>query len=230
MEEEKKQNTDQEKKSNIWLVILIIVFFILDIFALFSFIFWSNVGKILVVAKPIIYLYPEKDEEIEVYLGYKDKITTSYPKYINGWKVLAKPNGDLKDLKTNKSLYSLYYESENAHEFKVEKEGFCIEGEKTAEFLEKELAKLGLTEREAEEFIIYWLPRLEKNKYNYIRFATREEINKNMPLEITPKPDTEIRVLMVFKGLNNKIDVKEQQVITPKRDGFVAVEWGGVEI
>ena len=106
----------------------------------------------------------------------------------------------------------------------MEKEGFCIEGEKTAEFLEKELAKLGLTEREAEEFIIYWLPRLEKNKYNYIRFATREEINKNMPLEITPKPDTEIRVLMVFKGLNNKIDVKEQQVITPKRDGFVAVE------
>ena len=230
MEEEKKQNTDQEKKSNTGLVIVVIVFFIVDIISLFSFVFWSNMGKINVVAKPIIYLYPEKEKEIEVYLGYKNNITTSYPKYINGWKVQAKPNGDLIDLKTNKSLYSLYYESENVHNFKVEKEGFCIEGEKTAEFLETKLANLGLTEREAEEFIIYWLPRLEKNKYNYIRFATKEEISKNMPLEIMPKPDTEIRVLMVFKGLKDKMDVEEQQIITPNRDGFVAVEWGGVEI
>ncbi len=230
MEEEKKQNIDQEKKSNIGLVILVIVFLILDIIALFSCIFWSNMGKIQGAAKPIIYLYPEKDEEIEVCLGYKEKITTSYPKYISGWKVQANPNGDLKDINTNKSLYSLYYESENVYKFKVEKDGFCVEGEKTVEFLEEKLAELGLTEREAEEFIIYWLPRLEKNRYNYIRFATREEINKNMPLEITPKPDTEIRVLMIFKGLEKKIDVEEQQIVTPKRDGFVAVEWGGVEI
>ena len=41
---------------------------------------------------------------------------------------------------------------------------------------EEKLAILGLNEREAEEFIIYWLPKLESNKYNYIRFATEEEI------------------------------------------------------
>ena len=34
--------------------------------------------------------------------------------------------------------------------------------------LEEKLAILGLTERESEEFIVYWLPKLEKNKYNYI--------------------------------------------------------------
>ena len=66
--------------------------------------------------------------------------------------------------------------------------------------------------------------------YNYIRFATREEIDTNMPLTITPEPDTTIRVLMEYKGLENSIKVEEQSLETPGRKGFVAVEWGGTEI
>lgn len=180
--------------------------------------------------KPIIYLYPTEDTEVSVKLLNSKLITHSYPKYTDGWKVLAHPNGDLLDLDTNKYLYSLYYESVNKIHFKVEDEGFVIKGEDTISFLEEKLAMLGLTERESEEFIVYWLPKLEENKYNYIRFATMDEINKNMPLEITPSPDTTIRVLMIFKGLESPIKVREQKLETPNRTGFVAVEWGGTEL
>lgn len=51
-----------------------------------------------------------------------------------------------------------------------------------------------------------------------------------MPLTITPEPDTTIRVLMEYKGLENSIEVEEQSLETPERKGFVAVEWGGTEI
>ena len=180
--------------------------------------------------KPIIYLYPTEQTEVFVKLPKKDNITCSYPKYIDGWNVTAQPNGDLVDNETGRNLYSLYYESENDVDFKVTEEGFVIKGEDSAEFLEEKLVLLGLTEREAEEFIVYWLPILEANKYNYIRFATEEEINENMPLEITPTPDTVIRVLMEYKGLNKPIEVKEQELVSPERTGFVAVEWGGTEI
>lgn len=180
--------------------------------------------------KPIIYLYPEKDKEVSVELGYKDKITISYPKYTNGWNVFAQANGNLTDLDTNKNLYSLYYESKNTYNFKIENDGFIIKRDNVSEFLENKLSILGLTDREKEEFIIYWLPILQKNKYNYIRFATIDEINKNMPLEINPNPDTLIRILMTFKGLEKPIDIAEQQLVTPERTGFVAVEWGGTEI
>lgn len=180
--------------------------------------------------KPIIYLYPNEETKVSVNLEYSNKITCSYPKYVDGWNVLAKPNGDLVDLKSNRNLYALYYESENVSNFKVQQDGFIVKGEDTAQFLEEKLAILGLTERESEEFIVYWLPKLEKNKYNYIRFATMDEINKNMPLEINPSPDSVIRVLMTFKKLENPIDVKEQKLQTPNRTGFVAVEWGGTEI
>ena len=180
--------------------------------------------------KPIIYLYPTEETQVNVQLGNKERITCSYPKYTTGWNVIAQPNGDLKDIDTNKSLYSLYYESNNVVEFKVEKDGFIVKGEDSAEFLEEKLKILRLTDREAEEFIIYWLPKLEANKYNYIRFATREEIDANMPLTITPEPDTTIRILMEYKGLENTIEVEEQSLETPERKGFVAVEWGGTEI
>lgn len=180
--------------------------------------------------KPIIYLYPTEDMNVSVKLGYKENITISYPKYINGWNVFAKKDGTLTDLSTNRNLYALYYENKNIIPFNEQDDGFVVKGEDSAKFLEEKLAILGLTEREAEEFIIYWLPQLENNKYNYIRFATNEEINKNMPLEINPRPDTIIRVLMTFKGLEEPITVKEQKLYAHERNGFTVVEWGGTEI
>ena len=182
------------------------------------------------IDKPIIYLYPANEEEVSVKLLHDDMITVSYPKYTTAWNVLAKEDGSLIDLSTNRNLYSLYYECESSVNFKVENDGFIVKGKDVATFLEEKLDILGLTERESEEFIVYWLPKLEANKYNYIRFATLDEINANMPLEINPNPDTVIRVLMTFKGLEKPIKVQEQQLTTPERNGFVAVEWGGTEI
>lgn len=127
-------------------------------------------------------------------------------------------------------MYSLYYESKSVIKPKIEKDGFVIKGSNASSFLEEKLAILGLNEREAEEFIIYWLPKLEHNKYNYIRFATIDEINNNMPKSINPNPDTLIRVLMTYKGLNSPINVEEQKLYTPERNGFVVVEWGGTMI
>ena len=89
---------------------------------------------------------------------------------------------------------------------------------------------LGLTEKEAEEFIIYWLPILESNRYNYIRFADADEIEKNMPLKISERPDTVIRVLMTFKGLDEPVQVEEQKLTPAERSGFTVVEWGGTRI
>lgn len=184
-----------------------------------------------VTYKPIIYLYPEYDMNVSVKLKYKENITVSYPKYTNGWNVYAKTDGLLRDLDTDRNLYALYYECNNIVNFGNNmEEGFIVKKENLIEFLEEKLEILGLNEREMEEFIIYWLPKLEENEYNFIRFATDDEINKNMPIEINPKPDTLIRILMVFKGLDRQIEVKEQKLISPIRNGFTAVEWGGTEI
>ena len=180
-------------------------------------------------AKPIIYIYPEEETEVKIKVKKPEKLTCTYPKYEEAWNVLAKPNGDLIDLKTNRKLYALYWEGINTTKANL-KEGFIVEGENVAKFLEEKLEILGLTEREAEEFIVYWLPLMEKNKYNFIRFETLDEINENMELEIIPKPETLIRINMEFKGLSKPLNIKEQQLIKVERKGYTVVEWGGTKL
>ena len=59
-------------------------------------------------------------------------------------------------------------------------------------------------------------------------FVPKEEFDKYAPLEITPKPNTTIRVFMDFRGHDKSFDVVEPILITPERLGFTVVEWGGV--
>lgn len=181
------------------------------------------------VKKPIIYIYPKEQTKVSIKVGKPENLSHTYPKYENGWEVIAKPNGDLIDTKTGRNLYALYWEGKNTVEPNMN-EGFIVKGKDTITFLEEKLKILGLNEREANEFIIYWLPKLESNKYNFIRFQTEEEINNNMPLEIEPKPDTVIRVVMEFKALEEPIQIQEQNLKTPERTGYIVVEWGGTEI
>ncbi len=180
--------------------------------------------------KPIIYLYPTEQTEVTVKLGNPQKLTHTYPKYKDKWQVIAQPNGDLTDIQTKRSLYALYWEGVN-NDNNETTTGFIVKGEDTISFLEEKLAVLGLNEREANEFIIYWLPILESSPYNLIYFKTIAEQDKNMPLYISPKPDTVIRVMMAFKNLNEPIEVEEQVLPqTPQRNGFTVVEWGGTDL
>jgi len=179
--------------------------------------------------KPIIYIYPQEEKEVSVKVGYPENLTCTYPKYEDGWNVIAKPDGTLKDVKTGRNLYALYWEGIRNKEGNIE-EGFVVKGENVASFLEEKLEVLGLNARESEEFIVYWLPILEKNDYNFIRFYEKEEIDEMMPLDINPEPETIIRVLMGWKKLDKDIDIKEQKLEKVQRTGYTVVEWGGTEI
>ena len=225
------------------LIGLMVLFFIIGIFKRLRWYWYVNMTVLFLLliggaslfeyvidAKPIIYLYPTEQTEVTVKLGNPQNLTHTYPKYADKWQVIAQPNGDLTDIQTKRSLYALYWEGINHNKPEI-KEGFVVKGEDTILFLEEKLALLGLNEREANEFIIYWLPKLENSPYNYIRFKTIAEQDKNMPLYISPKPDTVIRVMMAFKNLNAPIEVEEQVLPeTPQRNGFTVVEWGGTDL
>jgi len=222
----------KKKKSKIGIIIITIsLMLVIGIIGTIIFAVIDNANSVMYdVAKPIIYLYPTEETEVSVKLGNSEKITCSYPKYVDGWNVIAKPDGTLTYTETGRELYSLYWEGKDANAKVNTEEGFVVRGEDTVSFLEEKLEILGLNSKEAEEFIIYWLPKMESNKYNYIRFATMEEIEEYMPLEVNPTPDTVIRILMEFKGLDEYIEVKEQKLEKAKRSGFAVVEWGGTEI
>lgn len=177
--------------------------------------------------KPVIYLYPEQEETVSVELSYDGKLTCTYPEYKNGWKVTAFPNGQILDERGTSYNY-LYWEGEKLSGYDFS-EGFCIAGGDTAAFLEESLEKLGLSRQEANEFIIYWLPRMEKNPYNLISFQ-QESYTDHARLHINPKPDTLLRVFMAWKPLEAPVKIPAQELSHTERRGFTVVEWGGCEV
>ena len=182
-----------------------------------------------VAEKPVIYLYPEEECEVHVGLSLDGDLTVSYPQYpSDGWQVTASPDGTLTDAES-RTYDSLFWEAELDADYDLSR-GFCVAGEDTAAFLEETLAALGLSETEANAFIVYWLPRMQDNAYNLITFQ-QDAYTDAAELNIEPAPDTVIRVFMVWQGLDKAIDIAEPTLpATPARDGFTVVEWGGTEI
>lgn len=174
--------------------------------------------------KPVIYLYPESETMVSVHLDYKGEIFCTYPEYRNGWTVTASPDGTLTDAKGQTYNY-LYWEGKNDTVYDFSK-GFCVKGEDTAAFLETALDRLGLTRKEANEFIVFWLPKMQDNPYNIIAFQS-DAYTDSAKLEISPKPDTLIRVFMAWRPSDSFVDIEPQTLTAPERNGFVAVEWGG---
>lgn len=177
--------------------------------------------------KPVIYLYPEEKTEVSVSLEYAGELTCTYPTYEDGWKVTAETDGTLYDAQ-GKTYNYLYWEGQQSEKMDFSK-GFVIAGKDTAEFLEDSLDKLGLTRKEANEFIVYWLPKMQDNEWNLISFQG-ESYTNTAKLYVNPTPDTIIRVFMAVKPLDEYQEVEEQTLTTPAREGFTVVEWGGCYI
>ena len=177
--------------------------------------------------KPVIYLYPEEVTDVTVQLDYSGKLTCTYPAYKDGWQVTAAPDGTLTDASGQTYNY-LYWEGEGTERYDFSR-GFCVPGADTAAFLEDALAQLGLTRKEANEFIVYWLPRMEQSPYNLIAFQ-QEAYTDAAPLTVTPAPDSILRVFMAWQPLEAPVDIPAQTLPAFERHGFALVEWGGTEI
>ena len=177
-------------------------------------------------AKPVIYLYPEEETDITVTLDFAGEITCTYPAYEQGWSVSAQPDGTLTDAAGQRYNY-LYWEGIAAGDYDFS-QGFCVPGEDTAACLEQALSQLGLTRREANEFIVYWLPRMEPNAYNLIAFPS-EAYTHQARLTISPEPDSLLRVFMAWQALDEPVELPSQDLPSFTRSGFTAVEWGGAQ-
>ncbi|MCP4521599.1 MAG: hypothetical protein GY827_07910 [Cytophagales bacterium] len=185
-----------------------------------------------VTRKPVVYLYPTQEDTIDVNVKYNGELTFTYPKYNNGWKVIAKPNGQLTNLEDSTYHNYLFWEGETSLSFQDKlngKEGWVIKGSEVTSFFQTVLPKYGLTPKEYNDFIVYWGPLMQKNKYNYINFYSNEEYNKIASIETSPKADTFLRLFMVYQALDHSITVREPEITTTKRKGFTLVEWGGAE-
>ena len=203
---------------------LVIIFALVSV--IFTLMYFAPADPVsIILAKPVIYLYPEKEMDVFVDVSVDNgDIFVTYPEKGDGWNVTARPDGKIIDKNGIMHNY-LFWEAKSKIKFDLS-EGFVVEGKKSVEFLQEKLSYLGMNQNEINEFIVYWLPHMIDNPYNLVSFQL-ENYDEFAPLTIEPKPDSIQRVYMALKPLDAYVEIPEQQLEKFERTGFTVIEWGG---
>ena len=184
-------------------------------------------------AKPVIYLYPQQTQKVRVQLDFDGKLTRTYPTYPqDGWTVTAQPDGTLTD-EQGRSYRYLFWEGVADDGWRLESGSF-VKAEDARAFLEQSLSRLGLNELEQNDFISYWLPKLQANEESFVHFAA-EQYTDRARLTVSPQPDSVLRVQMLMTGVDSSnrqqlSALPKQQLQGFARKGFALVEWGGTDL
>ena len=152
----------------------------------------------------------------------RDRLDGSQPQRDSAMAIIQRKNGKIQE-------YSyLFWEGTGDARYDMNS-GFVVKGEDTAGFLQEKLSELGLTPSEYNEFIVYWLPKMQGNPWNLITFQT-SVYTEQAKLHIEPEPDSVIRVFMAYRALEKPVEMPEPILSSMPRKGFTVVEWGGTEV
>jgi hypothetical protein len=177
--------------------------------------------------KPVIYLYPETTQKVSVKVSPVGGFTFTEPAYNQGWNVISDPVSNITNLADGKVYPYLFWEGRGGM-YQTPDRGFVVAQADAHNFLLEKLAKLGLNTKESADFMEYWEPKMQGSPYYFVTFMGNSTMDALAPLEVSPKPDTVIRILMDFVPLEKPIAVQGFNIRTPERKGFTVVEWGGV--
>ncbi len=108
-------------------------------------------------------------------------------------------------------------------------QGWVLAPREISTFLDQELPRQGLSDREILDFKSYWVPRLKNAPYYRIEFLPKKLVDFLCPIELRPKVDTLIRVHMRAYAQEKfeLLSPPERPKITPRK-GLTIVEWGGM--
>lgn len=173
------------------------------------------------MCEPVVYFYPDRPRRVRMEIDDRIHVYRAEPRpdLPHTWFVDAVPG----------QRNVVWWEGVWRH-FEPPRRGFSVAREDTRSFLRTTLAKLGLSDLEANDFIATWAPRLEESPYNTIYFYDRKTVDELVPMTLSPEPDVLLRVMMDFRPTEGPETIEPPVLPTPsKRDGFTVVEWGGVD-
>lgn len=172
------------------------------------------------MAAPNLYLYPPETITVDVSLGFPvgGHVTVSEPPYEDGWRVQVDPQGWID----NEHGY-LFYETSVPQRATTD-EGWLLDGANLERDLRRLLSRQGFVGREIDDFIDFWVPRLEGAPW----FAVYpQDAAALVTLTIDPPPDQIRRVLFLIRPLRAPLSLQPPRDLGPLyREGFVALEWG----
>lgn len=175
--------------------------------------------------KPVVYLYPQESTKVTVKVGAN--VTKSDPTYNNGWTAIANPDGKLE---IGQMVFPyLYWEGEGLGKYPVVKSAKVVARSDVEKTVKEDLAYIGLNAQEIKDFNEFWIPKMPDSPYVRMTWFQNDELDKLAPLAITPKPQSTIRVFLDYQPTSkSETEYPSQKLKQYQRNGFTAVEWGGL--
>ncbi|MCX7021697.1 MAG: carboxypeptidase-like regulatory domain-containing protein [bacterium] len=201
--------------------------------------------QVLTVEKPNIYLYPPQTTDVTVRLEMADgcALTRSDPTYGDGWNVTVEPDGYLSDsrgyivgeVEGKEVIFDaprygyLFYEAD-APDVWQRGRGWIITRDVLGDFFTSILGEYGFADREVDDFLEYWTPRLTESSF-YAVYPQTDEIDAVVELRVEPEPDSVLRLFFLIEPLDETTATADwylPEPVIPKfeRQGFTVVEWG----
>ena len=177
----------------------------------------------MIAYKPNIYLYPKTTQKMNVSLSLPQGgcICESDPKYPDQWqKIKVKPSGLIND-----QYGYLFYEAILPDQWQYD-EGWSVKVSDLESFFRTNLTEYGFIENEINDYIDYWIPKLQDSPYYNIYPQHTEKINGLVELNISKIPNSVLRLFYVIKDAPEKEDMPVPVIPGFVREGFVITEWG----
>jgi predicted nucleic acid-binding protein len=175
------------------------------------------------VLKPNIYLYPEKEQSVQLTFRYPQQLTRVIPDYVNYWKVIATPAGFLDD-----TYDFLFYEALVQEVFFQKDFGWKLPVNDRETSLEEILDLYRFNEQEKYDFMEFWLSKLDPTIEYLVYPQETEIIDWVMPVDVTPEPARSYRLWFHFIPADGSDIVEPDTVEVIIRERFTLVEWGGM--
>ncbi|MBN1542274.1 hypothetical protein JW992_09025 [candidate division KSB1 bacterium] len=121
----------------------------------------------------------------------------------------------------------MYYESRTPDLYQTET-GWIVERGNLQNFFQENLSEYGFNPNETNDFIHYWIPRLQRAEFYAIYPQTRPVLDKIIKLGFSHQPDSILRLFYVIKVANDDSMVPAPQIEPFERKGFAVAEWGVV--
>ena len=181
-----------------------------------------------VYCEPILYAYADPPTPIHIAPREPLSFEHTIPHGPDGWHGIAQPDGSV--IVDGRRWPELFWEGRSVW-FDLPEQADVVAEEDIADYLRLALTAQGIEGRELDGFLEAWLPDLLDQGPMRIGFHSQASIEALAPLDITPQPDTLIRVLMdavpadvapTWDGTEPHFDAP------PPRDGLVVIEWGGM--
>jgi hypothetical protein len=196
--------------------------------------FKEGSGGQMMMKKPVVYLYPTTVSSISVQVKVDGSFTTCYPRMhtTNTWNVKASPNGEIFDPRTEKRFPYLFWEATRTTKMSIDlAQAHCVSGADCERFLEDAAKAYAFNDKERTDFVTFWLPVMEHNKFNVVQFLSDSDYSRYADMTVTPKPDQTIRMFMIFQASASAISVGQPTMTAMQRgNGFCVVEWGGANL